>query len=77
MARTTDDPKGRTLGIRLSERDHAALTMLASGMDRSRGDVLRALIRQAAAVLGSSGASSLRRRYRGQHGPATAHGASD
>ncbi len=55
MGKATGDPKTRTLAIRLSEKDEAALRKLSRATDRSRGAVVRLLIRQAALELGSEG----------------------
>lgn len=51
MARTTSDPKARTLAIRISEDDAKKLTRLAKVNGTSKGAVIRRLIRESAALL--------------------------
>ncbi len=49
MPRVTNDLKDMTFGIRLSSKDAAMLANLAQMLDRPKGEVVRALIRHAAA----------------------------
>lgn len=48
MTRPTTDPKRRSLAIRLTDEDAAALEHLAQMTDSTRGEVIRRLIRIAA-----------------------------
>jgi predicted DNA-binding protein len=49
MPRAPNDLKDVTFGIRLGPEDAATLASLAQMLDRPKGEVVRALIREAAA----------------------------